>query len=154
VTSGGSSWRAKRNNTGQPTATNPDDWEKFAAKGATGPIGPRGLTGPPGPKGNTGLAGPAGPRGPVGPQGPAGPNNLVVRVTSCGNATACSASCIAGEIALSAGVTITTGGWTSYSLEMSNRANLTGWDGHAANANASQPPPAIRYQSIRLACFH
>jgi hypothetical protein len=74
VTAGGSSWRAKRNNTNKLPATISPDWEKFVAKGDTGsagPGGPVGANGPPGAQGQ-GIQGPQGNLGPVGPQGPEG----------------------------------------------------------------------------------
>jgi hypothetical protein len=80
VTSGGSSWRAKRNNVNKPPVAG-TDWELFAQKGATGapgaagaqgPAGAAGAAGPQGPAGATGAAGSPGPEGPEGPQGPAG----------------------------------------------------------------------------------
>lgn len=75
VTSVGSSWRAKRNNSNKPPATNPTDWEKFASKGDQGPTGPQGIQGAEGiqgPPGPTGATGPEGPEGDQGDQGPPG----------------------------------------------------------------------------------
>jgi hypothetical protein len=79
---------------------------------------------------------------------------VAIRTKNCNNATTCNASCAAGEIALSAGVSVGVGGPLSFSIEPSNRADSTGWDGRAANVMASTPPPAFRYKSIRLTCFH
>ena len=78
VTSGGSSYRAKRSNINKPPGTSGNDWEVLAAKGARGiqgATGPAGTTGPTGPQGSTGAMGaqgPAGTQGPVGAAGPAG----------------------------------------------------------------------------------
>ena len=79
VTNGGSSYRAKRANTGKAPASSGNDWEVLAAKGArgiqgaTGPAGADGAAGPAGAAGTTGAAGPAGPAGAVGSTGPGGP---------------------------------------------------------------------------------
>lgn len=70
VTSLGSSWRAKRDNTNRPPATNLADWEKFVSKGDTGATGPAGATGA------TGASGPQGPAGPAGTPGQQGPPGL------------------------------------------------------------------------------
>ena len=74
VTSQGSSWRAKRDNTNKPPAAGAD-WELFAQRGERGPRGLTGQQGPlgeQGPPGWDGRTGPVGPRGPAGPQGPQG----------------------------------------------------------------------------------
>jgi hypothetical protein len=70
VTFQGSRWRAKRASIGKSPATHPADWEKFAARGATGPAGPSGATAPrcnratgSRSKGPTGATRAAGPRG-------------------------------------------------------------------------------------------
>jgi hypothetical protein len=73
VTFQGSSWRAKRNNTNKPPATSAADWEKFAAKGDPGQVGPPGPLGAVGPAGPAGQVGPVGQAGPIGATGPAGP---------------------------------------------------------------------------------
>ncbi len=74
VTFGGSSWRAKRANTGK-TPVAGKTWEVFASAGdpgATGPEGPQGETGPAGDAGPQGEIGPEGPQGATGPQGSTG----------------------------------------------------------------------------------
>ena len=74
VTFGGSSWRAKRANTGK-TPVAGKTWEVFASAGdpgATGPEGPQGETGATGDAGPQGEIGPEGPQGATGPQGPTG----------------------------------------------------------------------------------
>ena len=82
VTFGGSSWRAKRGNTGKTPAVG-KDWELFARagdagpKGATGPQGPTGPEGDAGPQGEIGPQGPEGPQGATGAQGPTGPQGIV-----------------------------------------------------------------------------
>ncbi len=89
ATAGGSSWRAKRNNTNKPPATSALDWEKFVAKGDTGsagPGGPVGADGPPGAQGQgiqglQGDLGPEGPRGPDGQQGVQGATGVVTTVS-------------------------------------------------------------------------
>lgn len=71
----GSSWRAKQ---AVPAGTVPGasgsgaSWEKFAAKGATGAIGPTGATGATGATGPAGADGATGPAGADGAQGPPG----------------------------------------------------------------------------------
>ena len=76
VTSLGSTWRAKQDNTNKSPSLNPAMWEKFAARGDNGAPGPAGASGPQGPTGDPGprgLAGNAGPQGPIGAPGPVGP---------------------------------------------------------------------------------
>jgi hypothetical protein len=72
VTFGGSSWRAKRDNTGKTPASG-KDWEAFARAGETGPQGNAGPVGPAGPQGDTGPQGEIGPQGPQGATGVQGP---------------------------------------------------------------------------------
>ena len=72
VTDGGSSWRAKSNNTGKAPPVNLPIWEQFAARGAIGPQGPQGpqgVQGPPGQKGTDGTNGAPGAKGDSGPSG-------------------------------------------------------------------------------------
>ena len=82
VTFNGSSWRARRANTGKTPASG-KNWELFARAGdtgATGPEGPQGATGPQGdagPQGEIGPQGPQGPQGATGAQGPTGPQGIV-----------------------------------------------------------------------------
>lgn len=74
VTRGGSTYRAKQDNTGLiPGPGAVASWELFAAAGAPGADGLPGATGPAGPTGPQGSTGPAGPTGPAGAQGPTGP---------------------------------------------------------------------------------
>lgn len=81
VTSAGSTWRAKRNNTNKTPAAGAD-WEKFAAVGAPGAVGPpgpqgiQGIQGPVGETGATGLQGATGPQGATGAQGATGPQGV------------------------------------------------------------------------------
>ena len=56
VTYQGSSYCATKNTKGN-LPTNPDYWQLYASKGATGDTGPKGDTGNPGPKGDTGNPG-------------------------------------------------------------------------------------------------
>lgn len=72
VTFDGSSWRARRGNTGK-TPTSGKDWELFARAGNTGPKGATGAQGPAGPQGDAGPQGEVGPQGPQGSTGPQGP---------------------------------------------------------------------------------
>ena len=72
VTNGGSSYRAKRANTGKAPASSGNDWEVLATRGQRGLQGIQGATGPAGPAGAAGADGAAGPAGPVGTTGPAG----------------------------------------------------------------------------------
>ena len=120
------------------------------APGPEGPEGPAGPTGATGPQGLQGAQGPIGPRGPIGPEGPAGDSNVVVRNTDCGGATSCSASCLTGEIAVSAGITTSNGGTVSHSIELSNRSDASGWDGRAMNVRSGHP--GVIYGTIRLLC--
>jgi hypothetical protein len=68
---GGSSWRAKRDNTGRPPS-NGKDWALFARAGDGGATGPTGPQGPIGPAGTTGPQGEPGPQGALGVTGPQG----------------------------------------------------------------------------------
>jgi hypothetical protein len=81
----GATWRAKRTSTNIAPQTSVPDWQKLAAKGATGDAGAQGPKGDKGDQGNAGAAGPAGAtgapgttgaQGAQGPQGPAGSNTV------------------------------------------------------------------------------
>jgi len=73
VTSLGSAWVATRRNTNRPPSSSPSFWEKYVAKGDTGPAGAPGEKGPKGVKGDTGATGPQGAKGDTGAAGAAGP---------------------------------------------------------------------------------
>ena len=96
VTDSGSSFRAKRTNTGKTPASSGNDWEVLAAKGArgiqgatgvagaTGATGATGNDGAPGPQGIQGVdgdTGQTGAQGPQGVQGPAGTSAVVLKGT-------------------------------------------------------------------------
>ena len=84
----GSTWRAIRTSLNTAPGLPPNNWQRFADKGARGATGPAGATGPkgatgatgpagaPGATGATGPAGATGATGAQGPQGPAGPNSV------------------------------------------------------------------------------
>jgi Collagen triple helix repeat (20 copies) len=69
----GATWRAKTASINKRPDLFPGNWERFLARGDTGPQGLRGATGPTGGKGPQGPTGPAGPKGPVGDTGSEGP---------------------------------------------------------------------------------
>lgn len=72
ATFGGATWRARIVNLNKRPDLFPGNWERFLARGDTGPQGVRGATGATGGKGPLGPPGPAGPKGPTGNAGGTG----------------------------------------------------------------------------------
>lgn len=164
VTHSGATWRARRASTNKPPVAG-GDWQLFAARGATGAIGPHGVTGntgAAGPQGLRGLVGATGTQGPQGVGGAEGPQgaqgaqgtaglpgsaNITVRTIDCTPAIAigsCATSCSSGEVALSASAAFSRGSAVVHAEGAPNRTN--GWD-------IGIPPISYSQISVRLVCL-
>lgn len=126
-------------------------------KGDTGAMGPMGPAGPAGPKGDTGATGPMGPAGATGPTGPAGPagsgltiDNVYTRTGSATVAYTATATAIAkcdsGDLALSGGYFVTSGGSPQLAVYANNVAFLSEW--HVSVRNVDAAAATVTFSAI------